>query len=101
MVKRNLLSGLIRLHVLYHASQAPVFGMEMIRELRRHGYELSPGTLYPFLHGMEKGGYLNSTKKFSDGRFRRFYRATPLGRRALKEARSKVRELFGELFERR
>src|SRR5579875_2736613 len=45
----NIFSGLIRLHVLYHAARGPIFGLEMIRELRRHGYELSPGTLYPLL----------------------------------------------------
>ena len=95
----RLFSGLIRLHVLYHASQGPIFGLDMIRELRRHGYELSAGTLYPLLHSMEKVGYLRSTRELSDGHFRRFYRATPMGRRALKEGRAKVRELFGELFE--
>jgi|YelNatPaOPRAMG01_1025707.scaffolds.fasta_scaffold110753_1 PadR family transcriptional regulator PadR len=92
-------SGLIRLHVLYHASQEPVFGLDMIRELRRHGYELSAGTLYPLLHSMEKGGYLKSSRKLCNGHFRRFYRTTPLGRQALAEGRAKVRELFGELFE--
>src|SRR5574340_343100 len=92
-------SGLIRLHVLYHASQAPVFGLEMIRELRRHGYELSAGTLYPLLHGMERSGYLRSKRELCNGHFRRSYRVTPLGRRALREGRAKVRELFGELFD--
>jgi DNA-binding PadR family transcriptional regulator len=95
----DLLSGLIRLHILYHAARAPVFGLELIRELRRHGYELSPGTLYPLLHRMEKRGYLRSNEKPAGGRVRRFYRATPKGRKALEDARTKVRELFGELFE--
>jgi len=95
----NIFSGLIRLHVLYHAARGPIFGLEMIRELRRHGYELSPGTLYPLLHRMEKNGYLRSSRKLSNGRFRRFYRATQRGVQALNEGRMKVRELFGELFE--
>jgi DNA-binding PadR family transcriptional regulator len=96
----ELLSGLIRLHILYHAAREPVFGLAMIRELRRHGYELSPGTLYPVLHAMQRKGYLRSTRCLVGGRFRRVYRATPLGRRALGHARARVRELFGELFER-
>lgn len=95
----KLFSGLIRLHVLHHASKGPVFGLDMIRELRRHGYELSAGTLYPLLHSMEKGGYLRSRRELGNGHFRRFYRATPLGSRALREGRAKVQELFGELFE--
>ena len=57
---RELYSGLIRLHVLYHASKKPVFGLEMIEELARHGYKLSPGTMYPLLHGLEKKGLLRS-----------------------------------------
>jgi PadR family transcriptional regulator len=99
MIDNDLFSGLIRLHILYHATRGPIFGMEMIRELRRHGYELSPGTLYPVLHGMEAKGYLRSVEKLNDGRIRRFYRATPQGRRALRQVRDRVRELFGELFE--
>jgi PadR family transcriptional regulator len=99
MNNRNIYPGLIRLHVLYHAARGPLFGLEMIRELRRHGYELSAGTIYPLLHNMEKAGYLKSKRKLTNGRFRRFYQATPLGRRTVKQARARVRELFGELFE--
>ena len=52
----ELYSGLVRLHVLYHASREPVFGLAMIQELNRHGYKLGPGSMYPLLHGMEKKG---------------------------------------------
>jgi DNA-binding PadR family transcriptional regulator len=76
-----------------------VYGMEMIEELRRHGYELSPGTLYPILHGLEEKGLLISTKERDGSTERRVYRATPEGRAALADAKVKVRELFGELFE--
>ena len=69
----------------------------MIQELARHGYTLSPGTLYPMLHGLERRGYLKSTTKRSGRTFRRFYRATALGREANKVAKSQVRELVGEL----
>ena len=71
----------------------------MIEELARHGYRLSPGTLYPLLDGLEKKGLLRSSRRLADGRFRRFYRATPAGRKALKMAKQRVKELFGELFE--
>ncbi|MBI4757489.1 MAG: helix-turn-helix transcriptional regulator, partial [Chloroflexi bacterium] len=43
---RDFFLGSIKVHILYHASQGPVYGIEMMEELRRHGYELSPGTLY-------------------------------------------------------
>jgi hypothetical protein len=53
---QGLYSGVIRLHILHHACEEPIFGLGMIEELARHGYRLSPGTLYPIVHGMEKNG---------------------------------------------
>lgn len=95
---RELYSGLIRLHVLFHAAHEPIFGLQMIEELGRHGYRVSPGTLYPVLHGMEKKGLLTS-KRQGGRNERRMYRATTEGRKALHTAKQRVRELFHELFE--
>jgi PadR family transcriptional regulator PadR len=73
----------------------------MINELSRHGYRISAGTIYPLLHGLERKGLLRS-QKVRDGRtFRREYSATAEGRRALKTAKQRVSELFGEIFEKR
>jgi PadR family transcriptional regulator PadR len=99
MSDKDLYSGLIRLHILYHAVREPIFGLGIIEELARHGYKLSPGTLYPLLHGLEKKGYLRSSPKHGERRARRMYRATAAGRKALEAAKVKVRELVGELFE--
>jgi len=99
MSDKDLYSGMIRLHILYHASKEPIFGLGIIEELARHGYKLSPGTLYPILHGMERKGYLRSTEERKGRQARRLYRATPAGRKALKSAKEKVRELVGEIFE--
>jgi PadR family transcriptional regulator PadR len=96
---RDLYSGLIRLHVLHHAVEEPIFGLGMIEELARHGYRISPGSLYPLLHGLEKKGYLRSTQQRQGRSLRKLYRATPLGRKALDAAKNKVRELFRELIE--
>lgn len=96
---QDLYRGMIRLHILHHASKKTVFGFWFIEELARHGYRLSPGTLYPQLHEMERRGYLSSENKEWDGRIRRVYRITPKGRIALREAKEKVKELFSELFE--
>lgn len=100
MQDKDLYSGLIRLHILYHAGEGPIFGLEIIQELARHGYQLSPGTLYPLLHGLEKRGYLRSESSNVSGHLRRVYTITPKGKKALNRAKEKVRELFGELFER-
>ncbi len=99
MEDQDLYLGLIRLHILHHAAQEPIFGLGIIEELGRHGYRLSPGTIYPLLHGMEQRGYLRSRREQTDGRIRRIYQATPRGCRALDAAKAKVRELFGELIE--
>jgi DNA-binding PadR family transcriptional regulator len=53
MEHQELFKGLIRLHILHHAAEGEFYGQWMIEELSRHGYRLSPGTLYPMLHGME------------------------------------------------
>lgn len=98
-VDRDLVSGLIRLHILHHAVEEPIFGQGIAEELARHGYQLSAGTLYPLLHGLEKKAYLRSTVRREGKRTRRFYRATARGRAALDAAKEQVRELFGELFE--
>ena len=94
---RDLYGGLIRLHVLHHAVKEPVYGFAMIEELRRHGYELSTGTLYPILHGLERDGLLSSTTRLALGKLRRYYRTTVNGRKTLKEAMGKVEELMEEV----
>lgn len=96
---QDFYSGLIRLHILHHAVEEEIFGLGLIEELRRHGYRLGAGTLYPILHGLERDGYLRSVRRQTGARLRRVYRATTRGRKALRDAKVKVRELFGELFE--
>ncbi len=99
MEHQELLSGLVRLHVLHHAVEGEVYGREMMLELQRHGYRLSAGTLYPMLHAMERRGYLVSARQRRGRTFRRVYTATPLGQEALAIARVKLRELFREVVE--
>ena len=96
---RDLYSGLIRLHVLHHAAREPIFGLGMLEELGRHGYQVSPGTLYPILHSLEEKGYLRSKEERQGKSRRQIYVATALGRRALARSKDKVRELFREVVE--
>lgn len=99
MQDRDILSGLIRLHILYHASKEPVYGFGMISELRHHNYKLSPGTLYPILRRLEEKDYLTSSQELAGGKIRRTYRTTARGGEALNNGKARVKELFGELFE--
>src|SRR5215475_11886233 len=100
MSDKDLYSGLIRLHILHHAEREEIFGLGIIEELARHGYKLSPGTLYPILHALERRGYLRSYEHREGKRIRRVYKATASGRKALAAAKTKVTELVGELFDR-
>lgn len=99
MPDKDLYGGLIRLHILHHAAEEPIFGLGIIEELRHHGYALSAGTLYPMLHGLEKKGYLTSRHERTGRRGRRVYEITEQGLVALTDAKAKVKELFGELVE--
>ena len=98
-VTRHFFHGFIRLHILYHAAKEPIYGAEIAEELVRHGYRLSQGTLYPTLHLLEQLGYLRSRTEVVQGKRRRYYHATPAGRRILKEARQKLQELVAEVIE--
>src|SRR5436305_14404934 len=100
-IYHDLYAGLIRLRVLHHAVQEPVFGLGMMEELARHGYRISPGSLYPLLHGLERKGYLRSSAERNGRSLRKVYRATPQGRKALAAIKDKVRELFWQLIERK
>lgn len=96
MKHQELLVGLIRLHILHHAAKEEFYGQWMIHELARHGYVLSPGTLYPMLHALERRGYLRSRKERLGRTFRRIYRATALGREADRICKVQIRELTGQ-----
>jgi len=70
MAYEDLLSGLIELHVLYHAAEEEVFGLGLMAELKRHGYRISPGTLYPLLHRLMHRGYLTGYEDTYDRQIR-------------------------------
>lgn len=96
---RHFFAGFVRLHVLYHADKEPVCGVDIIEELKRHGYDISAGTLYPILRSLANAGYVEWTNEVVKGKRRKNYRITRKGRQILKEARQKVRELVGEIVE--
>jgi PadR family transcriptional regulator, regulatory protein PadR len=95
---REILLAFWKIHILHHAAHAPVHGQWMLSELRRHGYELSPGTLYPLLHRMERLGWLQGQADPSGGRrARRDYRLTRDGQKVLTLIRQQIRELYQEV----
>jgi PadR family transcriptional regulator, regulatory protein PadR len=97
---REFFLGFVKIHILHHAAEQPVYGLALIEELRHHGYELSPGTIYPILHGLEESGYVEREDRLVGGKVRKYYSVTDAGREALDDIRHKIRELtLGALHE--
>ncbi len=96
-ILRKLFLGFIQIHILHHAKKEPFYGVWMIDELREHGYDMSPGTLYPLLHSMESNKLLDKEEKTVEGKVRKYYKITELGNGILEEAQKKAYELFKEI----
>ncbi|MEW6753479.1 MAG: PadR family transcriptional regulator [Candidatus Latescibacterota bacterium] len=97
-VEREILLSFWKVHILHHAERGPVIGQWIIRELRRHGYEVSPGTLYPLLARMEQRGWLECRVDPDGGsRARKEYTLAPGGREVLTFLREQVKELHREV----
>jgi len=97
-LQREVLLGFWKAHILHHAAEGPVVGQWMIRELRRHGYEVSPGTMYPLLARLEARGWLRCrTDPQGGARARKGYSLTPAGRRVLAFLKNQIEELYREV----
>lgn len=96
---RDVHLAFARVHVLHHAAEEPIFGLAMMEELKRHGYDISPGTMYPLLHSLETAGALVTTEELVNGKIRKYYRTTKAGDVLLRELRAKIGELVEEVLE--
>lgn len=96
-LQRDLLLGFVKLHILHHANIEPIYGSGISHELEEHGYELSWGTLYPVLHALEADGLLARENRLVDGKIRKYYSITAVGREALRKATEKAVELADEI----
>ena len=95
-VVREFLLAFWKIHILHHAEEQGVYGHWMLEELRRHGYRLSPGTLYPVLARMAERGWLRSTSP-KGSRDARVYHITPAGSEVLNRLRASLGELQHEV----
>jgi len=94
---RDFFLGFIKIHILHHAAEGPVYGLWLIEELGRHGYKLSPGTLYPVLHKLEEEKLLRSHSENVGGKIRKYYRTTAKGMKTLSQIKEKITELIEEV----
>lgn len=96
-VVREFLLTFWKIHILHHAAEHQgVYGQWMLEELARHGYRLSPGTLYPLLARMERRGWIRAAET-ARSRDPRVYRITPEGSAVLKRLRASLGELQHEV----
>lgn len=97
-VSREILLAFWKVHILHHAGEAPLHGQWMLKELNEHGYQISPGTLYPLLARMERLGWLKRDSARRAGpRARKNYRLTAEGKKVLEHVREQIEELYDEV----
>jgi PadR family transcriptional regulator, regulatory protein PadR len=97
-VEREILLSFWKVHILHRAQREPVIGQWMIREWRRLGHEVSPGTVYPLLARMEQRGWLQCKVDPRGGlRARKEYSLSQKGKAVLSLLRKEVAELYREL----
>ena len=96
-ILRKFFLGFVQIHILHHGKQEPFYGSWMRDELIGHGYDVSPGTLYPILKNMTRDGLLEKEARNVNGKIRKYYKTTPLGIEVLNNAKEKAYELFHEL----
>lgn len=99
-LQREVLLGLWKVHILHHASEQAIYGQWMLQELRHHGYDVSPGTLYPILARLEHHDLLKGDgAPYTGSKARRELLLTDKGRKMLEFLRQQVRELHDEIAE--
>ena len=96
---RGFFLGFIKIHILHHADKGLVYGLWLIEELKKHGYDISPGTLYPILHSLEEDKLLQSYQETVNGKVRKYYKITLKGKKALDETKVKIKELVNEVMQ--
>ncbi len=96
-LNREILLGFWKVHILHHADEGAVHGQWILTELRRHGYDISPGTLYPLLNRMQRLGWLKGKTQPGGRRARKDYRLTSEGRKVLQIIKRQLQELHEEV----
>lgn len=91
MISRTLATATLKPMVLAILDGRPEYGYQIIsriRDLSDGQIEWTTGTLYPFLHGLENEGLVESFwQSVENAPRRKYYRMTPAGERALEAER--------------
>lgn len=96
-ISQSFWQGMVKLIVLHQASLGPIYGGRLSKYFRSLGYEISPGSLYPMLHSLEKANLLHCRIKIFKGRARKYYELTLEGKDCLESLRQEVRGIVREV----
>lgn len=87
MISRSLATATLKPMVLAILGEGPEYGYRLIQRIQDVSMgeiEWTTGTLYPFLHGLENEGFLESYwVQVDDAPRRKYYRLTASGESAL------------------
>jgi PadR family transcriptional regulator PadR len=98
MIDRDFARGFIKLYVMARAAKTAVYGLQVMEEMNEMGFSISPGTLYPALHALEREGDVIVTKSVVKGKVRKCYRLTRKGREEFKEVKERLEVLVRKVF---
>lgn len=96
-IYHDFLHGMLSLFVLHKAGQEPVYGGALSKSLQAMGYNISPGSLYPLLHSLERKRLLRCRTRITRGRVRKYYQLTENGRSCLDTVRGELTGLVREI----
>jgi DNA-binding PadR family transcriptional regulator len=94
MIDREFQRGFIKLYALWRASKGETYGVQIIEEMRKLGFKVSPGTLYPVLHTLLGEKDLTLIDRVVNGKVRKCYRATAKGREEAEEVIERLDHLL-------
>ncbi len=89
--------GILKFFVLHQAAQNPVYGGKLKKQLQDWDYDISPGSLYPLLHALEKALLLKSRVKIFKGRARKYYDITDQGRAVLAAVEGELAAILAKM----
>lgn len=89
----QLKRGLLDVCVLAAIKNEDSYGYQIIKDMKPY-VELSESTLYTILKRLELAGMLTVWTAEHDGRLRKYYRITDLGRKRIEEFREDWKEML-------
>lgn len=97
--RSQMLRGVLDLCLLAVIEDEPAYGYEMTRRLREGGLStVGEGSIYPLLGRLERDGLVATHRIASEGGPpRKYYRASPTGRRVLAEGARVWQRVRGEV----